>query len=115
MNLPQSHPSDRRKSDRQPFRTSATLGLPDGRAIPARTLDIGMGGAGVVCDLNIPVGTLIVTVMRVPARPTGSAVFEASALVASCTLAGSEGGFRLGLEFNTLSSSATSALAGILT
>ena len=91
------------------------MGLPDGRAIPARCLDIGLGGAGVVCDLNIPVGTLIVAVMRVPARPSGSAVFEASASVASCTLAGSEGGFRLGLQFNTLSPAATSALRGVLT
>ena len=90
------------------------MGLPDGRTLPARTLDIGKGGAGVVCDLNMPVGTLIVMVMRVPARPTGSALFEAKALVASCTLAGSDGGFRLGLQFNTLSSSAMSALAGIL-
>lgn len=114
MNLPQSHPSDRRKIDRQPFRTAATLGLPDGRVIAARTLDIGMGGAGVVCDLNIPVGTLIVTVMRMPARPSGSALFEALASVASCTLAGSESGFRVGLEFNSLSSAAKSALAGVL-
>jgi len=113
VNLPQAPSADRRSHDRQPLRTAATLGLPDGRAVPARTLDIGKGGAGVVCDLNIPVGTLLAIVMRLPARPAGSALFEASATAASCTLAASDGGFRLGLQFSPLSAAALIALKGV--
>jgi hypothetical protein len=114
MSLPQTNFSDRRGHDRHPLKTSATLGLPDGRTIAARTLDIGKGGAGVVCDLNLPVGTVLALLIRLPARPAGSALFEASATTASCTLAGSAGGFRLGLQFNTLSAAALDALKGVL-
>ena len=114
MNLPKSVISDRRAHDRHPFRTSALLALPGGLVVQARVLDIGKGGAGLVCDVNVVEGTAVAVRMRLPARPNGSAEFEATAMVRNCTLAGSDGGFRLGLEFNPLSPSATAALHGLL-
>lgn len=74
---------------------------------------MGKGGAGVICDANLPVGTSVALRVRLPARPTGSALFEASATVVNCTLAGIDGGFRLGLQFGTLSAAAMEALKGI--
>lgn len=114
MTLPRPLLSDRRSSDRHPFRTAAVLALPDGRTVQGRTLDLGKGGAGVVVDFNLPVGTTVKVRMNLPARPSGNAVFEARATVANCTLAGSDGGFRLGLQFDTLGDAALAALKGAL-
>lgn len=114
MTLPRALVSDRRGNDRHPFRTAAVLRLPDGQALQGRTLDLGKGGAGVVVDLNLPVGTAVNVRMNLPARPSGNAVFEARATVANCTLAGSDGGFRLGLQFDALGDAALAALKGAL-
>lgn len=88
--------------------------LSDGRTVPAWTLDISKSGAGVVSDLNMPVGSVVTLRMNIPARPSGSALFEAKATVANCTLAARNSGFRLGLEFRPLSDDALTALQGIL-
>ncbi len=114
MALPIPTSSDRRAHPRHPFRTAATLTLSDNTVIQARTLDISASGAGVVSDLNLKVGAKVTLRMRVPARPSGSAAFEARASVANCTLASSDGGFRLGLEFEPLDSAAQAALKGVL-
>jgi hypothetical protein len=114
MNLPGANLSDRRAHDRHPFRTAAQLVLADGRELPARTLDLGKGGTGVVVDVNLAVGTTLQVRMRLPARPSGSTSFEARATVANCTLAGSDGGFRVGLEFASLDAAALAALKGAL-
>ncbi len=114
MNLPRANLSDRRAHDRHPFRTSARLVLADGRELPARTLDLGKGGTGVVADINLAVGTALKVRMRLPARPSGSAAFEALATVANCALAGSEGGFRIGLEFVSLDAASLAAIKGAL-
>jgi PilZ domain len=114
MNLPKTVIADRRGHDRHPFRTSALLILPDGRAVPARTLDIGKGGAGVVTDINPAIDSELTVRMSLPARPSGSAVFEARATVVNCSLTGSEGGFRIGLQFGTLPAPALAALQGAI-
>ena len=114
MALPIPTSSDRRASPRHPFRTAATLTLQDKTVVEARALDISMSGAGVVSDLNLKVGAKVVLDMRVPARPSGSAPFQAKATVMNCTLASSDGGFRLGLEFEPLGSAAQAALKGVL-
>lgn len=67
-----------------------------------------------VSDLNISVGSVVTLRMNILARPSGSALFEAQASVANCTLAASNSGFRLGLEFGSLSNAALAALKGIL-
>ena len=114
MTLPTATSSDRRAHPRQPFRTAATLTLPGGQLLSARTVDVSAAGAGVVSDLNLPIKTTVTLSMRIPARPSGSAAFEAQALVVNCTLAASDGGFRLGLAFAPLTPAARAALKGIL-
>ena len=51
--------------------------------------------------------------MKLPARPSGSVVFEASAVTKNCTFSNSDDGFRLGLEFESLSAAAMDALKGL--
>ena len=114
MSVFETSPSERRAHDRRPIKTDALLGLPGQRTAAARLLDIGKGGAGVVSDYNLPVGTRVTIQARLPARGRGSGVFEAGAVVRNCTLAASDGGFRLGLEFEALSAPATAALGDFL-
>ena len=114
MNELNTSPSDRRAHRRYPFRVSGAMKLPGGRVVTFRTLDLGSGGAGVVCDVNVQVGTQIVLRMMLPARPAGSSPFEASALVANCTFSANDGGFRIGLDFGELEPQAASALRGAL-
>jgi hypothetical protein len=111
--FPKVEISNRRSGDRVALRASAVLGLSDGRVIPARTLDIGKGGAGVVCDLNLIVGAVVSIRMNLPSNSPVGAVFEATATVANCTLSNKDGGFRLGLQFNPLSAAAASALRAV--
>lgn len=105
---------DRRAHERYAIHVTAQLQLADRAPVPARTLDVGKGGAGVVCDFNLAVGTKLTLRMKLPARPSGSAVFESAASVVNCTLAGADGGFRLGLQFGPLSAPALAALKGVM-
>lgn len=114
MNTPKDSPQDRRAHARHPIRTEARVSLPDGRVLAVQTLDIGKGGAAVVADINPAVGTLLRVQMRLPARPRGSALFEATASVANSVLDGREGGFRIGLKFGPLDAAAQAALKGML-
>lgn len=88
--------------------------LADGRQVLAETLDLGKGGAAIVTDVNPPLGSRLRIRMNLPARPRGSAVFEADASVANCILAPRDGGFRVGLQFGALSAEAQAALKGCL-
>lgn len=106
--------SDRRGHERQAFRTDALLTLPGGRNVLAQTLDVGMGGAAVVTDVNPPIGAPLTIRMSMPARPSGQKIFQAQARVANATLSGTDGGFRLGLQFESLDSEAQAALKGVL-
>lgn len=111
MSLPQA---ERRAHDRYPVRTAAHLVLPAVGMVEGRAIDLGKGGAGVVCHHNVPVGSQVELTMTLPARPSGVEVFKASATVVNCTLSAMDGGFRLGLQFASLSSAAEKALRGVL-
>jgi c-di-GMP-binding flagellar brake protein YcgR len=114
MGLNAAQISDRRAHDRHPFRTEVILNFADGRRVVGQTLDIGQGGAGVVCDINAVVGWTVRLRLRVPAQTTGSHLFEADAEVVNSILARRDGGFRLGLEFRPLSAAADAALKDYL-
>ena len=114
MSLSSTVISDRRAHGRHPFRTQATLTLPDGRAVICHTMDIGKGGAAVVTDINLPLGFALKVSMRLPAQGGCSKPFEAQAVVANCILAHRDGGFRMGLNFSPLAPAAQAALKGYL-
>lgn len=114
MSVFQTSDVERRAHGRHPIKTDALLALPGHAPVAARLLDIGKGGAGVVSDYNLPVGTRVALRTRLPSRGSGGAVFEAEGVVRNCTLAASDGGFRLGVEFDALSAAASSALGDFL-
>ena len=106
--------TERRAHVRQPLRTSAALVLPDGRLLIARTLDIGAEGAAVVADIDPGDAETLTVKIRLPARPSGSRLFQAKGRVVARVLTGREVGFRLSLQFDALGVNASRALAGFL-
>ena len=106
--------SDRRAHTRHAFRTDVLVLMPGGRQGIGQALDIGRGGMAIVADINPTVGSGMAIHLTLPARPSGSAVFEARVLVANCVLDGAEGGFRIGLQFLALEPAVKLALANFL-
>ncbi len=60
------------------------------------------------------VAPALVRKIRLPARPTGSRLFQAKGRVVARVLTGREVGFRLSLQFDALGVNASRALAGFL-
>lgn len=110
MTLSSAHISDRRAHDRHAIRTEVILDLADGRRAMGMSMDIGMGGAGVVCDLNLPEGTRLRLRLRLPGQTPGANLFDAEGAVVNSILARREGGFRLGVQFDPLSPQAEAVL-----
>lgn len=109
MSLPGASVENRRATDRFPLRTKVLLVVGDDQRIEGRTLDIGKGGMGVVCDWNLPFGTDLVLRLGLPTR-TGACQMVVQARVVNVTLAGSVGGFRLGLQFVNADAGTLSAI-----
>lgn len=77
---------------------------------PVRTFDISAGGLGIVASANPRTGTGLEVDFSVPLRPKGSTPLRLSAKVAHSVLAGSEGGFKIGLVFTDLPKEAAQAI-----
>jgi hypothetical protein len=115
MSVFSTAPTERRGEDRHPYRTQVLLQLPDGQQVVGQSLDIGKGGMGIVTDLNPPTGFVLRVRLMVPAPGSrGSVMFNARTTVANSVLAGREGGFRVGLQFDPLDDASKAALNGIL-
>lgn len=102
--------AERRVHPRHPLRTQAFVVLGDGRQFEARTLDIGQGGMAIVAGINPPAGSTFSVRVTLPIHPKGHAPFEAQVRVANCVLDGTEGGFRMGVEFQALDAQARAVL-----
>jgi c-di-GMP-binding flagellar brake protein YcgR len=97
-----THPAvaadNRRAVERHPFRTKVLLVVGDQHRLDVRSLDLGKGGMGVVSDWNLPVGVQVVVKFSMPVKHTAVQMIL-NAVVVNGTLAGSIGGFRIGLQF----------------
>lgn len=105
---------ERRRHDRKPLRAKALLQLPDRAPLPVRTVDVSIGGLGVVSPVNI--NPLLACKVRVnlPLQPIGHALVEARATVAYCVLSSSESGFLVGLQLLNLPIESARAIAHFL-
>lgn len=102
--------ADRRQTERRPLRTSATLLLPGGQTFTVQTLDISLGGIGILAPANPRPGTRLSIRVSLPARPAGLYVFDAGVEVAHSILGRDEGAFKVGLRFVSLDSRGQSAI-----
>lgn len=103
--------SERRITERKTLRTRATIILGQTQAFEVRTLDMSVGGMGIVAQANPRPGTLMAIRFMLPLKPTGHVAFEAKAKVAHSVYSASEQGFKIGLSFIELSPEAAAAAA----
>ncbi len=101
---------ERRQHERKSLRSSAQLVLPNQAPLEVRTVDLSVGGMGVVAAANLaPRLTCLVRVV-VPLKPKGVTVIEAQAQVAHGVLSSSHAGFLVGLQFVGISAATAAAI-----
>lgn len=98
-----SQESDRRAHDRRPLRIPARVLLPGDLSFDVRTLDIGVGGMGIVASANPKPGTTFAIQFALPSKTGGSAApLQVKVKVANSVLGVDQGGFKIGLQFLTM-------------
>lgn len=91
--------SERRKSVRRLLRTTATVILNESQTFEVRTIDVSLHGMAIVAPANPKVGVIFYIRLKVPSKAKGAENFEAKVKVVHSIYAGSESGFKIGLNF----------------
>jgi len=94
------------------IRTQVHLVMADRTQLVCRSFDIGKGGMGVMADVSIPVGTQLMLKTTLPSKRAQTETLICRARVAVCVLGspGARGGFRVGLQFQSLDPKAVELL-----
>ena len=94
--------SERRQGDRKLFRSPAQLLLPSRELQRVRTLDISVGGIGLVASTNLPLNAVCEIKFRTPVKSDRIEMLLARGRVAYSILSGKENGFLVGLQFTDI-------------
>ena len=103
-----------RRQERKPLRTNAMLRVPGAAPIRVRTLDISVGGMGVVASLNPHPGVACSMAIAPPASASGAPTIAIPATVVHSIFSVREGGFVIGLRYGELSDEAVEAITRFL-
>ncbi len=79
-----------------------------------RTLDISLGGMGVVAPVNLRSGITLTVQFTLPARSKGMTPVQARVQVTHSILGRDEGGFKIGLRFLGVDNNTTAAIREFL-
>lgn len=101
---------ENRRHERRALRSQAVLLLPGGQTFPVQTLDISVGGVGVLAPANARNGTRLAIRLTLPVRPSGTTTFDAAVTVVHSVLSRHEEGFKVGLQFIDLDPRSASAI-----
>lgn len=101
---------ERRVTERKPLRIRATVVLGQTQSFEVRTLDLSVGGMGIVAQANPRPGTHMGIRFMLPLKPGGYVPFEARAKVIHSVYSASEQGFKIGLVFLALNEGAAASL-----
>ena len=93
---------ERRQEDRKVFRGPAQLLLPTREVQSVRTLDISLGGIGLVAPSNLPRDAVCEVKFRPPLLADRVETLMARGRVAYSILSGKENGFLVGLQFTDI-------------
>lgn len=95
---------ERRVFERKTLKGPARVTSPGKSPMIGRMSDISLGGACVISDANIPVKTIFQLEFNILVRKTSTlAGFRAAAIVTHVSFSNADGGFRVGLQFTSLS------------
>ena len=114
MDYPGSFGIERRQQQRKPLRANAELLLPGAAPVTVRTLDISIGGIGVVSALNLPSGSQCVIRLASPAQSRGAPTIRIDATITHSIFTIRQDGFMIGLRFGDLSPEAVEAVTKYL-
>lgn len=103
-------PHEKRRYERCMLRTKATIILSSGQEIEVPTIDISRGGVGIIASVNPPMGAQFNFRVPLMLKPKGLVLVESHVIVMHSILAGSAGGFKVGLQFVALNESLKSAI-----
>ena len=106
--------AERRRSARKLFRKTAYLLFAGHPPIPVRTLDLSVHGLSVVGAVNPSQHATCVCQFGIPVMPAGNFRIEVQATVVESILSGSDGGFRIGLQFSTITTEVSEAIKKFL-
>ena len=106
--------TERRQHERKPLRASGQLLLANRAPMEIRTVDLSLGGAGVVAPVNLAPKLTCLVRIALPIKPKGSALIEAQAAVAHSVLSSSQSGFLIGLQFTSVSAASATAIKQFL-
>ena len=106
--------TERREHERKPLRASGQLLLPNRAPMEVRTVDLSLGGMGVVVPANLAPKLACLVRVALPLKPKGSALMEAQATVAHSVLSGNQAGFLVGLQFTSVSAASAAAIKHFL-
>lgn len=90
---------ERRVEDRKVFRGPGQLLLPTREVLSVRTLDLSLGGIGLVAPSNLPRDAMCEVKFRSPIVSDRLETLLARGRVAYSVLSGKENGFLVGLQF----------------
>lgn len=96
---------ERRRADRKLFRGPAQLLLPTREIQQVRTLDISLGGIGLVTSSNLPRDAVCDIKFRAPLLADRIEMLMARGRIAYSVLSGKENGFLVGLQFTEIAPS----------
>lgn len=94
--------AERRQSDRKLFRCPAQLLLPTREVQHVRTLDISVGGIGLVAPSNLLRDAVCEIKFRAPLLDDRVEMLVARGRIAYSILSGKENGFLVGLQFTDI-------------
>jgi len=95
---------ERRVFERKTLRGPARIVLRDAQATIVRMLDISLGGAGILSELNLPAKKSFQLEFNILVRKTNTvAGIRAPVVVTHVAFSNNEGGFKVGLQFLSLS------------
>ncbi len=99
MDYPGSLGAERRQQQRKALRANAELLLQGAPPIPVRTLDISIGGIGVVSGLNLPQSAPCVIRLAAPGQSRGVPTIRIDAIIMHSIFTIRHDGFMIGLRF----------------
>jgi c-di-GMP-binding flagellar brake protein YcgR len=105
-----SHP-DRRQHERKLFRCAAHLLVPGRQPLAVRASDLSLGGIGIVAPVNLPLTTGCVVRFVMPLTPRNGTSFEVQVRVIYSIYSAGEDGFKIGLQFDSVSPELASAIS----
>ncbi len=97
--LPVPHAFERREQMRRTFRRNATLLLPAGVEVTVRTLDISLGGLGIVAAANPPNGLVCGIRLPLTGRRGEPVALELRVRATQGVFSAADHGFKVGLAF----------------